>query len=70
MKKGDAEFLVALIFDFLFFTALNIVLKEAANFTDFHIPVLQLLQLTNHVMLEFEMIYSYFPESKGSPWVR
>lgn len=55
MKKGDAEFLVALIFDFLFFTALNIVLKEAANFTDFHIPVLQLLQLTNHVMLEYDL---------------
>lgn len=55
MKKGDAEFLVALIFDFLFFTALNIVLKEAANFTDFRIPVLQLLQLTNHVMLEYDL---------------
>lgn len=55
MKKGDVDFLVALIFNFLLFTALNIVLKEAANFTAFHIPGLQLLQLANRVVLEFDL---------------
>lgn len=54
-EKRDIDFLVALIFNFLLFTALNIVLKEAANFTAFCIPGLQLLQLANHVILEFDL---------------
>lgn len=54
MKKGDVEFLVALICNF-YFIALNIVLKEAVGFTAFCIPGLQLLQLTNHIILEFAL---------------
>lgn len=54
MKKGDGEFLVALICNF-YFTALYIVLKEAVGFTAFCIPGLQLLQLTNHIILEFSL---------------
>lgn len=38
-----------------YFIALNIVLKEAVGFTAFCIPGLQLLQLTNHIILEFAL---------------
>lgn len=54
MKKECTEFLVAFIINF-FPTALNVVLKEAANFAGFCIPGLQLLQLINHVVLEFDL---------------
>ena len=47
------------------------MLKEAANFTAFCINVLQLLQLTKHVMLEIDLwLLSEISVSTGGPWAR
>lgn len=56
---------------FLFSTTLKIVLKEAADFTAFCINALQLLVLTNHVILEIDLwLLSEISVSKCSLWVR